>query len=166
MPDEYDDEYDDVFDDDGVQPGSNLVRDLRKQLRDKGKAEKDLNAEVDKLKSQLRETNVSNVLKAKGVKPKVASLIPTDVEPTEEAIEKWLTEWGDVFNIERAEGDDDGSEGEETSPDQEQLDRINKTTQSAQPPAAGSEAVMQKLMDPTLTKDQLLALVQGTTGGA
>lgn len=169
MTEQYNDEYDDVFDDDdGVQQGSNLVRDLRKQLRDKAKAEKTLNDQLAAAKQKLRENAVSSVLTAKGVKPKVAKLIPSDVDPTEEAIEKWLGEFGDVFNIERNEGggEGDGSEGEEASPDQEQLDRINKTTQTAQAPAVGNEAVMQKLMDPKLTKEQLLALVNGTTEGA
>lgn len=167
MSDEYD-EYDDVFDDDdGVQQGSNLVRDLRKQLREKSKNEKTLNDQLAAAQGQLRENAVSTVLKDKGVSPKVAKLIPSDVDPTPEAVEKWLGEFGDVFNIKRDENDDqgDGQEVQEASPDQETLQRINATTQTAQPAAVGNEAVMQRLRDPSLTKDQLLALVNGTASG-
>jgi len=76
-----------------------LAKDLRKQLRE---ARKDLvqkDTEIGTLRGEMRAATVDLVLKAKGVNHKVAALIPTDIESTPKAIEDWLAEWAEVFNI-------------------------------------------------------------------
>ena len=44
------------------------------------------------------------MLKDKGLKSpeKVAKLIPSDIEPTSEAVSKWLDDFADVFGLEAA----------------------------------------------------------------
>jgi len=91
-------DYDDYEDeDDQPQDGNRLVQDLRKQLKAKSKAEKELLEEVAKLRQTSRKTALSELLKGAGVNEKVAFLVPSDVEPTAEAVGEWLKEYGDVF---------------------------------------------------------------------
>jgi len=71
---------------------------LREQLEAVLAEKKALEAEIGALKGQVRERTVSEVLTAKGVNPKVAKFIPTEVEGTE-AIESWLVENADVFGF-------------------------------------------------------------------
>lgn len=73
-----------------------LVKDLRKQLRDAHAANKKLEGEIDGFRSKFRQQSVTDVLKAKGVNPKIAKLIPEDIED-EDAVVEWLKEYGDVF---------------------------------------------------------------------
>jgi hypothetical protein len=39
------------------------------------------------------------VLQAKGLNPKIAAFIPQDIDTSEEAINNWVNEYGDVFGI-------------------------------------------------------------------
>ena len=43
-------------------------------------------------------STIKEAISAKGLNPKIAALIPADVEPTDEAVTKWLSEYGDVFS--------------------------------------------------------------------
>ncbi len=89
--------------------GNDLVKTLRKQLKEKSQAEKELADKYAALQGKHRETQLSSVLSSKGVPSKVAALIPGDIEPDEESVDKWLGEFGDVFNIQR-EGESNGTE--------------------------------------------------------
>lgn len=98
------------------QPGdTELVKDLRKQLREQAKAYKALEGEVQSFKAEKRVTTVADALQKKGVNPKVAKLIPDTVEPTEEAVGKWLDEWADALNIQRTEAPAEGGQNAETA---------------------------------------------------
>jgi len=78
---------------------SGLAKDLRKQLREARKELAQKDTEIGTLRDEKRASTVTDVLKAKGVNVKVAALIPKDIESTPEAVEKWLTDWAEVFNI-------------------------------------------------------------------
>lgn len=81
--------------DDGSE--TSTLKDLRKQREDAVNEAKALKAQLAALQSQVRTQTVAGVLKDKGVPAKVAKLVPADVEATEEAVVKWLEEFGDVF---------------------------------------------------------------------
>jgi hypothetical protein len=90
-------------DDDNNTP---LVKQLRDQIDERNKRLKDLDAtiaeqkkELDSLRPQLRLTTVKDLLADLKVNPKVAKLIPAEVEPTKEAISGWLGEYGDVLGV-------------------------------------------------------------------
>src|SRR5665647_3440201 len=76
-----------------------LAKDLRKQLREARKELVQKDTEIGTLRDEKRASTVDLVLKAKGINHKVAALIPTDIESNPKAIEDWLTEWAEVFNI-------------------------------------------------------------------
>lgn len=87
----YDDEDDDTTTD--------VVGQLRKVNRALEKRAKELEQELNGLKTQTRQRTVKDVLQAKGLNPKIAALIPQDVEPTDDALNKWIEDFGDIFGI-------------------------------------------------------------------
>lgn len=98
---------------------SQLVKDLRAQIRNHTKTIADRDAEIATFKSTARSTSIADILKAKGAKPAIAKFIDNDVEATDEAITKWLAENGEVFgydpNAKPAEGSA-GTAGTGTAP--------------------------------------------------
>lgn len=93
---EYDNYTDTEQDIDETGDGSQLVKDLRKQLNAAQK-------ELKQFRTEKRTSTVSDVLSKRGINPKVAALIPADVEPTQEAVTAWLDEFGDVFGVVQGE---------------------------------------------------------------
>ena len=81
--------------------GTELVRQLRSQLKAQKKASDEALEELKGFRQEQRTRTLASKLTEKGLNPKVASLIPTDVED----VDTWLTEYGDVFGIKQAAGD-------------------------------------------------------------
>lgn len=110
---------------------SDLVRTLRSAIKTL-KQENKQNAEaLSSLRKENRTRTLADVLKDKGVSEKAAKLFPADTEPTAEAVDEWLGEYGDLFGIEVKP---------QTSATQEQVaaaQRISAATAGA-PPAAGA----------------------------
>jgi hypothetical protein len=95
----YDTDDDDDNDFDG-QPArdNNVLRDLRKALKASEARNKTLEEQLGGLSKASRERAISDVLASKGLSnPKIAKLIPTDLEPTADAVSSWLEEYADVF---------------------------------------------------------------------
>ena len=88
----------DQLDDDDILDGADLVKDLRRQIKNLSKEKADLAAELSTVKAATRERSVADVLTARGVNAKVAKFIPADVEG-EEALNAWLEENADVFGF-------------------------------------------------------------------
>jgi hypothetical protein len=88
--------YDDDEDNDTT---TDVVGQLRKVNRTLEKRAKELEQELAGLKTQTRQRTVKDVLQVKGLNPKIAALIPQDIEPSDEALMKWIEDYGDVFGI-------------------------------------------------------------------
>jgi len=154
----YDDNYEDQDND------SQLVKDLRKQLRDKAKALNELQTKVENFETQSRASSIADVLKAKGLPEKVARLLPKDVEATEEGVGKWLEEYGDVFGVAPAEQAAQAQqEVASTGADQEAiaaLARAQATGHAASAPDLGAAARLGKvegLVKEAKSMDELVA---------
>jgi hypothetical protein len=80
-------------------PDNSAIRDLRKAYNAKDKRVRELEEQLAGLSKSSRDRSLKEVLQARGLNPKVAALVPSDVEPTEEAIGKWLDDYGDVFGL-------------------------------------------------------------------
>lgn len=118
-------EDDDIFDiEDDYEP-DNAVKNLRKAERAKSKRIKELEGELESLRKFQRESVVSSVLTSKGVNPKIAALIPSDIDTDAEAIGTWLENYGDVFGI-------TVEEAPQQVPDTTVLRQINTVTNAAQ----------------------------------
>ena len=92
-------------DDDFTQESSNndLVKQLRKANKQKEKELAELKSQFENLSKAQRERAIKDVLEARGVNKKIASFIPSDIDPTEESLSKWLDDYGDVFGLQATE---------------------------------------------------------------
>ena len=93
---EYEDEDDDVTTSDN---SNDLVKQLRKATKQKDKELAELRAQFENVSKAQRERNIKDVLESRGVNSKIAKFIPSDLDPTEESLSKWLDENGDVFGF-------------------------------------------------------------------
>lgn len=92
-----DDDFDFEDDEPTVVPqGNDLVKQLRKADRQKERRIKEMEAELQTLRSQQRDVSISRVLENEGVNPKIAKFIPADITEAD-AIKAWLTENGEVI---------------------------------------------------------------------
>ena len=72
---------------------------LRKADRAKSKRIKELETELEGLRNFQRQSVVSSVLNERGVNPKIATFIPSDIANDSESIGQWLDEHGEVFGV-------------------------------------------------------------------
>ena len=94
----WDDEEDEQEVPDHQLSGDDLVKKLRKAKRADEKRIKELTEQLETLSKAQRERLVTEVLAKKGVNAKAARLILKDVqEATEESIDSWLHENGDLI---------------------------------------------------------------------
>ena len=124
------DEDDDFDFEDGPQ---DVVKQLRKVNRTLEKRLKELEQEANTAKAQNRQRTVKDVLTSKGINPKVSAFIPQDLEPTEEALNNWLNEYGDVFGL-KTDGEQDNAPAS-VNPALAAQKRINDVVSSSQAPA-------------------------------
>lgn len=146
MPTNY--EYDDEDDD----TSTDVVAQLRKVNRSLEKRAKELEQELSGLKTQTRQRTVKDVLQAKGLNPKIAAFIPQDIDTSEDAINQWITEYGDVFGAVPQQ-----EESAKSSPDLTAQTRINNVVSTGTAPNIDEDA-MAKVMN-AKTKEDLDALL-------
>ena len=128
---EYDDE-DDVQD--------TGITQLRKVNRALEKRAKELEQELASLKTQTRQRTVKEVLQAKGLNPKIAAFVPQDIEASEEAINQWVSEYGDVFGAPVQ-----AQEEAKPAADVSAHARINNVVATGQPPSVDEDAMAKVL---------------------
>ncbi len=131
-------EYDDEFDDFGDE-GTDVVKQLRKVNRTLEKRAKELEQELKGLQSQTRQRTVKDVLQAKGINPKIAAFIPQDIDTSEDAINGWLNEYGDVFGSTQNANSEQASNN--NSLDVSANARINQVVSTGQVPEVDSDAM-------------------------
>ena len=91
---EYEDDEDEVTTQD---TGNDVVKQLRKANKQKEKELAELRAQFEGISKAQRERSIKDVLESRGVNSKIAKFIPSDLDPTEESLSKWLDDNGDVF---------------------------------------------------------------------
>ena len=130
-------EYDDEFDDFGDE-GTDVVKQLRKVNRTLEKRAKELEQELKGLQTQTRQRTVKDVLQAKGINPKIAAFIPQDIDTSEDAINGWLNEYGDVFGVNSNANSEQASNN---SIDVSANTRINQVVSTGQVPDVDADAM-------------------------
>lgn len=166
--DGYDD--DDDFDSDPQEGGKGKKNPLREHLRKLEKENKDLKEANQKFNQQLRQNSIETVLTSKGLNPKVAKLVPEAVEPTAEAVGKWLEDYSDVFTPSSEDGEgssgEGGQESSEASAQGEAMGRISEATSAAQTPSGKKQDEQaRRLASDDLTKEELLKMIEQEGGG-
>lgn len=128
----YDDEDDDT--------STDVVAQLRKVNRSLEKRAKELEQELSGLKVQTRQRTVKEVLQAKGLNPKIAVFIPQDIDASEEAINQWVSEYGDVFGA-PVQASEEGKPAADVSA----YARINNVVATGQPPSVDEDSMAKVL---------------------
>jgi hypothetical protein len=142
-------EYEDDDDDFTQESGNNdLVKQLRKAAKQKDKELQELRAQFEGVSKAQRERNIKDVLESRGVNSKIAKFIPSDLDPTEESLSKWLDDNGDVFGF--------ATESNQPVVDPAQAaayKRMNNVTEQGITPDA-SDDIMRRLMNAS-SKEEL-----------
>lgn len=123
--DDENDDFEDQHQGDGPADLRKAHRAATRKLKELEKQIAERDEQIKSLTGKVRGSSISEVLQAKGVNPKVAKLIPDDVDATEDAVKAWLDEWADVFNItvpDSADTSDDGGASQQDAAPQSAVD--------------------------------------------
>ena len=149
-------DYEDDDDTESTFDSNDLVKQLRKANKLKDKELADLKSQFEGLSKAQRERAIKDTLEARGVNSKIAKFIPSDIDPTEESLSKWLDENGDVFGYQAAESN-------QTNVDPAQAaayKRMNNATEQGQTPDA-SDDILRRLMSAN-SKEELDDIIRGS----
>lgn len=163
MPQGYDPQYDE-------QDPTDLVKTLRDRGDKAEKRVKELEDLVTKLNGQVKKTTINDVLKAKNVDTRIAKFIDIEGDVTQEAVEAWLKENGELFGVKAEEEAAPSGESQEpavTDPRLAQVQaaqqRMNAVESGGQQPLA-DDALLAKLTSPDLTPKELYQLLGASDG--
>ena len=148
----YDYEDDDFESNDS---GNDLVKQLRKAAKQKDKELQELRAQFEGISKAQRERAIKDALAARGVNQKISSFIPSDIDPTEESVSKWLEANADVFGL--------NIESSQAVPNTDPADiaaykRMTQTTEAGITPESGQD-IMSRLMNAN-SKEELDAVIR------
>ena len=135
--------YDYEDDDIETNDSNDLVKQLRKANKQKEKELADLKSQFENLSKAQRERAIKDALASRGVNQKIASFIPQDIDPTEESVSKWLSDYADVFGFE--------SESNQATPNVDpaqakQYQKMTKTVDAGNTPD-GADDIMRRLLN-------------------
>ena len=158
-------QYEDDYDENSMS-GSELIKHLRKQIKDLSSALDERDSELDELYEVVRFNDMSAALEESGVNPALAKYVPDDVEDMDDLYE-WLDENADLFGIEAIEGDDgsnvDSAEGEsdvEYDPEIIQAaEQMARLTDGGIDPSIG--ASVEDMINSAQSPDELQAILRG-----
>jgi hypothetical protein len=142
---EYEDDEDDVTTTD---TSNDLVKQLRKATKQKDKELAELRAQFEGVSKAQRERNIKDVLESRGVNSKIAKFIPSDLDPTEESLSKWLDDNGDVFGYQTTESNQSVVDPAQAAA----YKKMNGITEQGLTPDS-SEDLMRKLMSANSKED-------------
>ena len=134
-------EYEDDDDTESTYDSNDLVKQLRKANKQKEKELAELKSQFDGLSKAQRERAIKDTLEARGVNSKIAKFIPSDIDPTEESLSKWLDDNGDVFGYQATESNQSTVDPAQAAA----YKRMNSVTEQGQTPDS-SDDIMRKLM--------------------
>jgi hypothetical protein len=148
--DEEDEDQD--TDTDTQMDGSDLLKKLRKAKRADEKRIKDLTEQLETFTKSQRESTVKAVLEKKGVNQKAARLILKDLDGdfSEDSVNNWLNENGELFGLEVAD-----------RPDAQNLATLRQQdvmTQNASTPDRAQD--LEQRMDNASSMEELITLMQ------
>lgn len=147
----------DEEDDDDFTPSfesdTDLVRKLRKDLKQAQKRNRELEGSLGELSKAQRERIIKDAFASKGVNPKIASFVPQDIDASEEAVTQWLENYADVFGIKLEEKQAISQE------DIQSMQRMNSALTGAEAPAA-SDDLANRIAN-AQSEDEVLSILSG-----
>ena len=135
--------YDYEDDDFETNDSNDLVKQLRKANKQKEKELAELKEQFTSLSKAQRERAIKDALASRGVNQKIAAFIPQDIDPTEESVSKWLSDYADVFGYE--------TESNQATPNidptqAKQYQKMTKTVDTGSSPDAADD-IMRRLLN-------------------
>lgn len=147
----------DEEDDDDFTPSfesdTDLVRKLRKDLKQAQKRNRELEGSLGELSKAQRERIIKDAFASKGVNPKIASFVPQDIDASEEAVTQWLENYADVFGIKLEEKQAISQQ------DIQSMQRMNNALTGAEAPAA-SDDLANRIAN-AQSEDEVLSILSG-----
>lgn len=147
----------DEEDDDDFTPSfesdTDLVRKLRKDLKQAQKRNRELEGSLGELSKAQRERIIKDAFASKGVNPKIASFVPQDIDASEEAVTQWLENYADVFGIKTEEKQAISQQ------DIQSMQRMNSALTGAEAPAA-SDDLANRIAN-AQSEDEVLSILSG-----
>ena len=149
-------QFDDEFEDD-YGTGSNALAEARKAAKENARRAKELEAELQKFRSEFRKRELAETITARGLNPKIANLVPANIEPGE--IGAWLDENADVFGVSSPQSaDQPDSQPAVVAPDG--ADTFASVANTGTPPV-GDEGQLLALIKGAKTPEELNKLIFG-----
>ena len=148
---EYEDDEDDY-----TSESNDLVKQLRKATKQKDKELAELRSQFESLNKAQRERAIKDALESRGVNSKIAKFIPSDIDPTEESLSKWLDENGDVFGFQATESNQPSVDPAQAAA----YKKMNQATEQGLTPDA-SDDIMRRLMSAT-SKEELDEVIRNS----
>lgn len=160
--------YDDLYDHSEDMPGdsdSNLVKKLRSKIDELAARAKELESENQSLKGSARRQTLSSALASRGFPAKIAAFIPADLDPTDEAIDEWLSEYGDVFGgatsqVQQEQANQQAPVVVGSAADAEAYRRMTAVETGGASPANMSGDIL-AMIDSAESMDDLMAVLKG-----
>jgi len=149
-----DDDFD--FEDTSSNQSNDLVKQLRKAAKQKDKELAELRAQFEGVSKAQRERAIKDVLEARGVNKKISAFIPSDIDPTEESLSKWLDDYGDVFGIQAQESNQNVVDPAQAAA----YKKMNNAVESGLTPDSGDD-VLRKLMSAN-SKEELDEVIRNS----
>jgi hypothetical protein len=152
-------------DDDSAPRESNAMRVLREKAEADSKVIREMAEELKSIRRERDQEKVARVVQSKGLDPKVAALAAAaGVEPSEQAVEAWLGEYGNVFAVKSGQ-EPTGDGGDEQPPasdvptaEQAALAAFAAAAQDATEPAKGLGVLSDKIKSASSPEEVLAAL--------
>jgi type I site-specific restriction-modification system R (restriction) subunit len=151
---EDDDDFDLEDDEPAAAPqGNDLVKQLRKADRQKEKRIKEMEAELQTLRSAQRDISVSKVLESEGIDPKISKFIPADVQDAE-SVKAWLADNAEIFGYQPEQ-----KQNQQNSQDWESMQNMDSVTDGALSPNQLDNEY--QLLNQAQSRDDLMRLIMG-----
>lgn len=154
------DSDDDDFDaDDNAGKQQNTPKGLRAHAKRLEQENADFRRQLEEFKAANRKATLETAVKAKGLSPKVAGLVPKDIEA--DALEKWLEDYGDVF------GKPEPAPQQTSPEDEQEFGEMSRVSQAAGRGESPNRAVdlYAELSDKNLTPQRLMEMIEAAGGG-
>lgn len=151
---------DDVDVDGGGEDQTQAMKSLRAAYKALKKERDTLAEQVSTNAKATRTSNLTTLLKARNLDAKIAAFVPEGIDATEDALDGWLKEYGDVFGVKQQEQQQQQSNlTDEQTAALRQMDVIAGATSSAQ------ANDMLKQVQSAETPEALMALIESAGGG-
>jgi hypothetical protein len=152
---QYDFDYED--DDNTDYTGSDLVKQLRQQIKELSKENKQLTESLYEVQSYVKEAVVSSVLEERGLNPAIADFIPDEYADDEDSINEWLQHYGHLFGAAVGEsGEDEGTYDQSVA---QAVNRMSEFESSTIDPEMGLDLAHK--IESAQSQEELLRILKG-----